>query len=65
MSKTWKSSSLRHRARKATRFLPTRSRSREELILQTYGGGNDPLEVGDDGVAWSVFNNGGGGIRQW
>jgi hypothetical protein len=32
-------------------FLPTRSRSREELVLQTYGEGNGPLEAGNDGTA--------------
>jgi hypothetical protein len=61
MAKTWKTSSSWHRARKATSLLPTRSRSREELILQTYGGGNDPLEAGDDGTARPVFTDGGGG----
>jgi hypothetical protein len=46
------------------RFLPTCSESREELILQTYGDGNDSLEVGDDGAARPVFNDGLGGIRR-
>jgi hypothetical protein len=42
------------------RLHPTRSRSREELVLQTYGDENDSLEVGDDGAARLVFNDGGG-----
>jgi hypothetical protein len=57
-------SSLGYGALNATRFLPTQSRGREELILQTYGEGNDPLEAGDDGAARPVFNDGGGGIQQ-
>jgi hypothetical protein len=56
------SSSSGYGALNATQFLPTRSRSREELVLQTYGEGNGSLEVGDNGVSWPVFNDGGGGV---
>jgi hypothetical protein len=64
MAETWKSSSSWYRARKAMRFLPTWSRSREELILQTYGDGNKSLEVGDDGATHPVFNDGSGSVRR-
>jgi hypothetical protein len=32
--------------------------------LQTYSGGNGPLEAGDDGATRPVFNNDGGSV-QW
>jgi hypothetical protein len=60
MVKTCKSSSSRHWAWKATRFLPTRPRNWEELISQTYGGENDPLDAGDDSAVQPAFNDGGG-----
>jgi hypothetical protein len=59
------SSSSDYGALNVTRFLPTQSRSREELILQTYGEGNGPLEVGDDGTARSIFNDDGGDVQRW
>jgi hypothetical protein len=45
------SSNSSYGALNTTRFLPARFRRREELVLQTYDEGNDPLEVGDDGAA--------------
>jgi hypothetical protein len=57
------SSSSGYGALNVTRFLPTQSRSREELILQTYGEGNGPLEVGDDGTTRSIFNDDGGDVQ--
>jgi hypothetical protein len=47
-----------------TGFLPKRSRSQEELVLQTYGEGNRWWMVGDNGVTQPIFNGGGGGV-QW
>jgi hypothetical protein len=58
------SSSSAYGAINAIGFLPTWSRTREELVLQTYGEGNDPLEAGDDGMAQLVSNDSGGGV-QW
>jgi hypothetical protein len=58
------SSSSGYGALNMTRFLPTQSTCREELILQNYGEGNYPLDAGDDGTARPIFNHGMGGI-QW
>jgi hypothetical protein len=58
------SSSSGYGALNATRYLPTRSRGWEELVLQTYGEGSDPLQAGDDGTARLVFNDGRGSL-QW
>jgi hypothetical protein len=49
----WSSSSC-YGTQGKTWFLPTRSRSREGFILQTYGGKNDPLEAGNEVAAWPV-----------
>jgi hypothetical protein len=58
------SSSSGYRALNVTRFLPTRSRSREDLVLQTYSEENSPLEAGDNGATRLVSNDGGGGVQQ-
>jgi hypothetical protein len=36
---------------------------REESILPTYSGGNGQWRASSDGVAWLVFNDGGGGFQ--
>jgi hypothetical protein len=45
------SSSSVYGALNTTRFLPTQSRCREKLVLETYGEGNGRLDAGNDGAA--------------
>jgi hypothetical protein len=57
-----KSSNSWYRAWKAMRFLPTRSRRWDKLILHIYGEGNGWWEADDVRAGWSTFNDGGGGF---
>jgi hypothetical protein len=62
-SAAWASSNSSHGVQNDVRFLPTRSRLWEELVLRTYHGENGPREASDGEAAWVVFNDGGDGVR--
>jgi hypothetical protein len=58
------SSSSHYGTRNSDPILPTRSRLREELVLQTYRSGNEPLEASDREAARELYNGGGGIFRR-
>jgi hypothetical protein len=56
----WGRSSSHYGTPNSDLVLSTRSRLREELVLQSYHSENGPREAGDGEVAQELYNNGGG-----
>jgi hypothetical protein len=60
----WASSSSSYGSWNEARFLPTRFRLREKLILWTYHGENGQREAGDGVAARAVFNSSGDCVQR-